>query len=174
MESQDGKAFADYFEGVRGRTLRVAACIPRDRLDWAPRAGAFTFGDLLRHLAAIERYMFAENAQCQPSRYPGHNRELADGYDNVMEYLTTLHAQSMAIFRRLTLADLERRCQTPGGVSITVWKWLRAMVEHEVHHRGQIYTMLGILEVPTPPLYGLTSEEVKAHSLPLTTELPGA
>jgi uncharacterized damage-inducible protein DinB len=38
------------------------------------------------------------------------------------------------------------------------------MVEHEVHHRGQMYLMLGMLDVPTPPLYGLTSEEVRARS----------
>jgi uncharacterized damage-inducible protein DinB len=53
---------------------------------------------------------------------------------------------------------------TPAGTPITVWKWLRAMVEHEAHHRGQIYLMLGMLGVETPPLYGLTSEEVRARS----------
>jgi uncharacterized damage-inducible protein DinB len=41
-------------------------------------------------------------------------------------------------------------------------KWLRAMVEHEVYHRGQLYLYLGLLGVPTPPLYGLTSEQVRA------------
>jgi uncharacterized damage-inducible protein DinB len=38
------------------------------------------------------------------------------------------------------------------------------MVEHEAHHRGQIYLMLGLLNVPTPPLYGMTSEQVQARS----------
>jgi uncharacterized damage-inducible protein DinB len=38
------------------------------------------------------------------------------------------------------------------------------MCEHEVHHRGQIYLMLGLLEVATPPLFGLTSEEVRERS----------
>jgi len=41
------------------------------------------------------------------------------------------------------------------------------MVEHEIHHRGQIYLYLAIQGVPTPPLYGLTSEEVAARK---TTE----
>jgi len=39
--------------------------------------------------------------------------------------------------------------------------------EHEVHHRGQIYLMLGMLGIPTPPLYGLTSEEVRERSTPV-------
>jgi uncharacterized damage-inducible protein DinB len=53
---------------------------------------------------------------------------------------------------------------TPGGATITVWKWLRAMVEHEIHHRGQLYLYLSLLEVQTPPIYGLTSEEVMERS----------
>ncbi len=49
-------------------------------------------------------------------------------------------------------------------MEIVVWKWLRFMVEHEIHHRGQIYLYLGILGAPTPSLYRLTSEEVRARS----------
>ena len=41
------------------------------------------------------------------------------------------------------------------------------MVEHEIHHRGQLYLLLSMLGVATPPIYGLTSEEVRARSLPL-------
>ena len=38
------------------------------------------------------------------------------------------------------------------------------MTEHEIHHRGQLYLYLGILGVATPPIFGLTEEEVKARS----------
>ncbi|HEX8922430.1 MAG TPA: DinB family protein, partial [Pyrinomonadaceae bacterium] len=117
-------------------------------------------------LAAIERYMYAENVQLKPSRYPGHGRELADGYDDVLDFLNRMHAESMEIFRSLSDEDLEKRCLTPGGASIAIRKWLRAMIEHEVHHRGQIYLYLGMLDIQTPPLYGLTSEEVLERSRP--------
>lgn len=45
-----------------------------------------------------------------------------------------------------------------------MWKWLRAMVEHEAHHRGQIYPMLRLVGVATPPIYGMTSEDLKMTS----------
>jgi uncharacterized damage-inducible protein DinB len=80
----------------------------------------------------------------------------------VIKLMKHLHAESLAIFAKLTNEDLKRKCRTPGAVEIQTAKWLRAMVEHEVHHRGQIYLYLGLLGVPTPPLYGLTSEEVRA------------
>jgi uncharacterized damage-inducible protein DinB len=37
------------------------------------------------------------------------------------------------------------------------------MTEHEIHHRGQISLYLALIGVPSPPLYGLTSEEVLAR-----------
>ncbi|HXO20505.1 MAG TPA: DinB family protein [Thermoanaerobaculia bacterium] len=167
MEIRTVESFLPYFEGIRARTNRVMAVIPPERFDWTHRPGAFTFADLIRHLGATERYMFAENAQGLPSRYPGHGRELADGPEAVLGFLARLHAESIEILGRLTPADLAAPCITPAGTPIATWKWLRAMVEHEVHHRGQIYLMLGMLGIPTPPIYGLTSEEVKARSQPL-------
>jgi uncharacterized damage-inducible protein DinB len=122
-------------------------------------------GDLVRHIGAIERHMFAENVQGKPSRYQGCGKELADGYDQVVQFMERMHRESVEIFSGLSPDDLNRRCETPGGASITVWKWLRSMLEHEIHHRGQIYLCLAMLGVPTPPLYGLTSEQVKERSL---------
>ncbi len=165
MEIRSVSQFLEYWDSVRGRTRRVVACIPPDRLEWTHRAGAFTLGDLVRHLAAIERYVYAEAVAGRPSRYPGCGRDLADGHPAVLEYLDRLDAEAKGIIGALRDADLERKCPTPAGAAVTTWKWLRAMVEHEVHHRGQIYLMLNMLEVPTPPLYGLTSEEVRARSV---------
>jgi uncharacterized damage-inducible protein DinB len=159
------RAFLDYYAKIRARTSRVVDCIPTDRIDWTWREGKFTLGDLVRHLGAIERYMFAENVQGKPSRYPGHGKELGDGLPAVRAFFDRTHAESMEIFGRLTDADLDGKSVTPAGTPITTSKWLRSMVEHEIHHRGQIYTYLSMLDVPTPPIYGLTSEQVKERSV---------
>jgi uncharacterized damage-inducible protein DinB len=158
--------FLDYWEKVRGRTRRVVDLIPAERLEWTWQEGKFTLGDFVRHLAGIERYMYAENARRRPSTYPGHGRELADGLEAVRAYFERCHAESVEIFRSLSDADLREKCVTPGGAALAVGKWLRLMIEHEIHHRGQLYMALGILGVRTPPLYGLTSEEVRERSRP--------
>lgn len=164
MEIRTIEPFLHYFKNVRERTMRVARCIPPDRMDWTCAPGKFTLGDLLRHIAVAERWMWAETLSGRPSRYTSHGKELADGYEDVIAFMERLHAESMEIFAKLTVEDLQNKCQTPDGAAITKWKWLRLMVEHEIHHRGQIYLYLGILGVPTPPLYGLTSEQVRARS----------
>jgi len=164
MEITTIDPFLKYFDNVRERTMRVARCIPPDKIDWSYAAGKFTLGDLLRHIAVTDRYMFAENVQHHDGRYTSHGTELAADYDSVIELIERLHAESLAIFATLTDEDLKRKCKTPGAAQIQTAKWLRAMVEHEVHHRGQIYLYLGCFGVPTPPLYGLTSEQVRAGS----------
>ena len=165
MDLKTFHEFLEYYDKVRGRTKTIIAKIPPDRIDWAYREGKFTLGDLIRHLGAIERYMDAENAQLKPSRYTGCGKELADGYDAVLKFLDDTHAESMKIFYSLTEEDIKKKCLTPNNTPITVWKWLRLMAEHEIHHRGQIYLYLSILGVEVPALYGLTSEEVAAKGV---------
>ena len=164
MEIPSAESFVTYWEGIRGRTRRVVEVIPPDLIEWSPGPGRWTLGDTVRHLAGIERDMYAENVRGRPTRYPGHGRELAEGKTDVLAYLDRKHRQAVEIFRSLTPEKLDAKCQTPAGTPITTWKWLRAMVEHESHHRGQLYLMLGLLGVATPPIFGLTEEQVLAHS----------
>ena len=164
MEIRDAQTFLAYLDSTHARTRRVIQCIPPADLEWAPAPEKFSFGDIVRHLATIERDMYAETVQGNPSRYAGCGRDLADGFDAVLAFYDAKHAESRTIFAALTPERLQGKCQTPAGTPITTWKWLRAMFEHEAHHRGQIYLMLALRGVATPPLFGLTSEEVAARA----------
>ncbi len=164
MEIRNIEIFLDYYGKVQARTKRVVDCVPPEKLEWTFAEGHFTLGDLVRHLAAINRFMFLECAMGRPTRYPGHSHDLTDGYDATMKYFADRQREVIDMLRRLTPEQLNLKCRTPDGAEITVWKWLRSMVEHEIHHRGQIYIYLAMLGVKTPPLYGLTSEQVKERS----------
>ena len=156
--------FVPYFKGIRKRTERLVPLIPPGKIEWRPAPGAMSFGDLLRHIAGTERWMWAENVAGRPARFPGHDSALAPGYDATCAYLASLHEDSLAIFERLTPDDYQRPVQTPAGAALPAWKWLRAMVEHETHHRGQLYLMLRMIDVMTPPIFGLTAEQVRERS----------
>ena len=67
----------------------------------------------------------------------------------------------VAMLVQLSEADLQRKCESADGSPMTTWKLLRAMVEHEIHHRGELYAALGALGVRVPPLYGLSSEQLR-------------
>lgn len=165
MEIRDVESFLAYYSKIKTRTQRLFPYIPADKIEWTYQKGKFTIGDQIRHLANIERYMYAETVQLQESSYQGCGEDYASGYEAVLTYYQDMYRESQAIFSNLTSKDLQRKCHTPGGAPITTWKWLRAMVEHEVHHRGQLYMYLALLGIETPPIYGLTSEEVIERSV---------
>lgn len=165
MEFQTIEPFLSYMASVRRRTRTLADYIPGDRVEFSSGEGRFTPGDLVRHIAGAERWMWAENAQLRPSRYPGHGVELAAGKIGVLDYMDRLHRETVTILETLTPERLQERCVTVGGVEMRVWKWLRLMLEHEIHHRGQLYEVLGRLGVETPPIYGLTEPEVLERSI---------
>jgi uncharacterized damage-inducible protein DinB len=160
----DLQTFLDYHASVHARTRRVVDCIPAEAIEWVPAPGRWSAGDQVRHLAGIERWMYVETVAGRTSRYPGHGRELADGLPAVLAYYNDLHESARTEFAALTPAQWSGRTTTPAGFPITTWKWLRAMIEHEAHHRGQLYFTLGLLGVPTPPIYGLSEPELFARS----------
>jgi len=165
MEITRVAPFMDYLTRFHERTRRIVTLVRDEDLEWAAGPGRMTPGDIIRHLAGIERYMYGETVHGRPVRYPGHGRSIADGVEATRSYYDSLHAESRELFGALTDERLLEKCVTPAGSPITVGKWLRAMIEHEAHHRGQLYFILGLRGVTTPPIYGLTSEEVQARSL---------
>ncbi|MGH7617401.1 MAG: DinB family protein [Gemmatimonadaceae bacterium] len=170
MEVTRIEPFLEHLDRVHARTRRVVTLVRDDDLEWQAGPGRLTPGEMIRHLAGIERFMYAETVHGRSSAYPGHSRGLADGLGATIAYYERLHAESRALFAELSDARLAEKCLTPAGSPITVGKWLRAMIEHEAHHRGQLYFVLGLRGIATPPIYGLTSEEVQARSrTPIST-----
>ena len=165
MEIREIGEFLRYFDKVHQRTMNVVRAIPPDKIDWRFREGKFTLGDLVRHIGAANRYIFVEVCQGKPSAYTGCGADLAATYGEIVEFSERLHRENVEILSRFSPDDLNRKCATPEGALITTWKWLRSMVEHEAHHRGQIYIYLSLLDVPSPPLYGLTSEQVRERTI---------
>src|SRR3954469_3465282 len=117
----DLQSFLDYHVSVHARTRRVIDCIPAEGLEWVPAPGRWTAGDQVRHLAGIERWMYAETVAGRPSSYPGHGPELASGLTGVVSYYDQHHAESLAIFSALTPEQWSGRTKTPAGVELTTW-----------------------------------------------------
>lgn len=160
MEITTIQQFIRFYGKTRESTLRTVMAIPPDQLDWTFKPGKFTVGDLVRHIAAIERNLFAELVQGKPNRYAGCGPELAASFDEVLAYLHKTHGESMAIFNTLTDADLNRTVITANGQPTALRNFLRALIIHEIHHRGALCIYLSMLGVSAPPLYGLTAEQL--------------
>jgi uncharacterized damage-inducible protein DinB len=153
--------FVRYFEGVRRRTWAVVDRVTPELLEWAPRAGEFTCGAILRHLAGAERFFVIKVAE---DRWTA-DLEPGPALDHAATRarLEATHREAMA--RLLTVSDerLRESIEDLEGGRVKVWRFLMAMVEHEVHHRSQLDCWLAAAGVEPPQLYGYRMEDVVAR-----------
>jgi uncharacterized damage-inducible protein DinB len=167
MEIKTIESFLSYYDRVRETTNRTIQAIPSDKMDWTYMPGKFTFADLVRHIAAIERNLFAESVSGNPICYTGCGKELADGYENVIAYYNEMHQQSMQIFNSLNDRDLKRKIISLNGKETEIGSMLKALIVHEIHHRAAMCIYLNMVNVKSPPLFGLTEEQVIQKSTSL-------
>ncbi len=168
-ESQSVPEFLKYWRGFRGRTRRTLAAFPSSAGPWRPVEGAFCVADLARHLGRAERDFFVARVCGSPPRVAvGSEAALGRGAGTdlagALAELDALHEESCGMLSDLDKREgadaLGRRVTTPVGAEITAWKWLRAMCEHEAHHRGQLSLYLRMLGVEPPPIFGHKAEAV--------------
>ena len=157
------KDFIDYFSSVRKRTLNYARVIPVDKLDWSPKDGEFTCADIIRHIASGEK-MFIGVAMYGKWKYAGHGGN-QKSLDELIAYLDQTHLEAMETLRSLPDSDLDQpRPALEGNVQVKAWRWLMAMVEHEIHHRSQLAMYLFLLGITPPHIYGLGVEDLIAKA----------
>ena len=156
------REFTEYFEGVRRRTVGFFGSIPPGLIDWTPKAGEYSCGDIIRHLASCET-MFTGVVADGVWRYDGHGRALAATRDEALALLQARHAaaeRALALAGDAALAAL-RPALEPGGRPIRGWRVLMAMCEHEIHHRSQLASYLTQMGIEAPDIFGLGVEDVE-------------
>jgi uncharacterized damage-inducible protein DinB len=165
------REFTEYFDGVRRRTVAFFQTIPADMIDWAPKDGEYTCGDIVRHVAASEA-MFTGVVAEGVWRYDGHGRELGATLQQTLALLEARHAAATQALTTAGDAALTqvRPALEPGGRPIRSWRVLMAMCEHEVHHRSQLASYLTLMGIDAPDIFGLGVEDVTR----LTAEANGA
>ncbi len=154
-------AFAEYWQRIHTRTREMVAAIPEDRLDWRPVEGEFSVAELVRHIASTRR-MNVVSATLGEGLYPGHDDRFGTSRRDLLHYLDASHAEVSNRLAGMRDDDLaEPRLSNQSG-PYPAWNILMAMVEHEVHHRGQLAMYLTLLGIEAPALFGLHVEELRS------------
>jgi uncharacterized damage-inducible protein DinB len=145
-------------------TRRLLERVPGDRLDWRPHAKSRTLGALAWHVAVIParlaRLSLSDDADAltlpQPAA-PTSTSELVAGFDASLR-------EGAELLGGLDDAALERTLTFRRGETV-VFKLPRmaflrtVLLNHSVHHRGQLSVYLRLLDVPLPSIYGPTADE---------------
>ena len=159
----DPQAYLRYFDSIHRRTLRDVQALPEPAESWAPPVGegekSWSINQIVHHIAESRMY-FARAYRNEGWVYdwPVPSTESRADWGPALE-------ESAAEFRRRidgTPAEwLDRRIKmidTDG--SLSGWRVLMMLLEHEVHHRSQIDTYAGLQGWDVPQIYGRTREQI--------------
>jgi len=150
MSCPETEHFVSNWNRIHKQTARALTAATEDKLDWRPKEGMFTLRELVRHIPEAESAvaLTALSGSMQKSRI-----DLSSaGVGEIVETFNREHEQLVAEVSRLTLDQLNEEIEAFGRkMRRVVLLW--GMTEHEIHHRGQLYTYYRLAGIEPPNLY---------------------
>lgn len=156
------------YEHEMAQTRKALARVPMERASWKPHEKSMALGYLASHIADMPQWMVHTVEQDEldmvpekgkPYTVPTHETrdELLEAFDrNVAAGRAALETLEDAALPQIWTLKLEGEIVFKQPRIVV----LRSMVmNHIVHHRGQLSVYLRLLGVPVPALYGPSADE---------------
>jgi uncharacterized damage-inducible protein DinB len=160
----DIASYLRFFDSVRRRTERDVAALPPAAAAWRPPVAGgeagWSIGEIVGHIGTARLYFasayrgegwVSPTAELDP-------REQATW----LPWLETSAARFSALLKDTPEDWLARRVDTidTPGATLSGWRLLMMMLEHEVHHRSQIDAYAGLQGWPVPDIFNRSAETI--------------
>ena len=152
------------FDHEMATTRRLLERVPDDRLSWKPHAKSFSLGQLAQHVANIPTWghMTLAQPEIDLATYPPVAELGSRGA--ILEFFERNAAEA----RRSLVGKTDAELMAPWSLKqgdhtmftmpkATVWRTF--VMNHLVHHRGQLSVYLRQQDVPLPSMYGPSADE---------------
>jgi uncharacterized damage-inducible protein DinB len=137
---------------IHKQTTAVMKVAPNDKYDWKTCDSAMTLGALMNHLCEAEVGL---TLAAITGNFPKERMEPINDTATLIAAFDKAHEEMVAKVSALTPEQLGETVAPFGpDKAMTRMALLHLMHEHEIHHRGQLYTYLRIAGVEVPPLFG--------------------
>ncbi len=137
---------------IHKQTTKIMAAAPNDKYDWKPADSAMTLGELMNHLWIAEAgLVIAAKTGVFPKEAPPKIKDTAE----LIAAFDKTHEEAIATAQAFTPEELAETV-APFGPDKAMPRsvLLNLTLEHEIHHRGQLYTYLRIAGCECPALFG--------------------
>ncbi len=154
------------FDHEMGTTRRLLERVPDADLAWKPHEKSFSLGHLAAHLANIPRWVDPAcdtvlfdvlSVEDNRARDPASTAEILLAFDAGVRRARAKIAEQTdgALLSPWTMTRGEREVFTMPRTAV-----LRTFImNHMIHHRGQLTVYLRLRNVPLPSIYGPTADE---------------
>ena len=120
------------------------------QLAFVPHKGLWSLGTAACHIANAEDGWFRYVVARELDEWPSIDEKRYHTVASIRALLNEIHGYTMAYLQRIDVADLYRTISAPWGAELTLRFIIWHVLEHEIHHRGETYLMLGLLGMEAP------------------------
>ena len=157
-------AIVQEFEQESATTRRLLKRVPADQLTWKPHPKSMSLGELALHIAQGPGLLIGWVAAdvTEVGNFDGPSEASS------VEQILTTHDQGVDTVKktleRLAETGLQGTSKVTTGGTTLLELPKKALVRtlvlnHIVHHRGQLSVYLRLLNVPVPSIYGPSADE---------------
>jgi uncharacterized damage-inducible protein DinB len=152
------------FDHEMATTRKLLERVPEDRLSWKPHDKSYSLGQLAQHVANIPYWgqLTLEQPELDLLAYP----PLAEPGSRAA--ILQLFEEKSGAARKALLGRSDAELMAPWSLKrgadtmftmpkATVWRTF--VMNHLVHHRGQLSVYLRQQDVPLPSMYGPSADE---------------
>lgn len=161
------QTFLAEFDSEMTATRRLLACVPEDKTSFRPHPKSWTLGSLALHIANIPTWtrltLDQSELDLNPPGGPAFKPPVFESAAATVKLFDTNVAGARAAITGKSDADVAApwTLKNGGRVMFTQPKAgvLRSFImNHLIHHRGQLTVYLRLCDVPLPSTYGPTAD----------------
>jgi uncharacterized damage-inducible protein DinB len=152
------------FDQEMAGTRKALERVPEGKTDWQPHSKSMTLGRLAGHLAELPNWATETMQRDELSLDGQFTPFISSSPQELLAMFDAKVAEARALIASASDADFMKpwTLKVRGQTAFTMPKAavLRAMVmNHIIHHRGQLTVYLRLNDVPVPALYGPSADE---------------
>jgi uncharacterized damage-inducible protein DinB len=135
-----------HWERVQRQTLAAIDLFSDSELAFRPFPASWPVGEIMLHIAGAEDGWFRHVVWREVSEWPPDGR--LDEHPSraaIKAVVSSVHSRTAAYLASLDESDLQRTIEFPWGGSASLYWVIWHVIEHEIHHRGELSLILGLL-----------------------------
>jgi uncharacterized damage-inducible protein DinB len=139
-------------------TAKVLAAIPQGKMGYQADGKARTAGDLAWHIAVAEK-VFLEGILAGEFAWDESGKPEGDSGEAIAAWYSATIPGLVAKLKALDGAALTRTIPFFGMFNLPAAAYLNFMLNHTIHHRGQLAAALRPMGGKVPSIYGGSADE---------------
>ena len=143
--------YFDHWNKIWRDLMRGVSMLDDEHLDFRPaKTYERTVGDILRHIINLELGWIHFVVRRHLDEWPAEDATQLDSVEAIRQEMERVHKETTGYLSSLPVEEFTRIVQVPDDGAPKLSWILWHVLEQEIHHRGEFYLCLSLLELQRP------------------------